>query len=70
MVGHARLRIDFHPDGVLGVDVACELIGVRIMPWAPKVLNFDDLVSQALVLPAATKAKVKFRQNLAKADDF
>ena len=44
MVGHARFRIDFHPEGVLGVDWGIELIGVRIMPWAPKVLNLGQLL--------------------------
>jgi hypothetical protein len=27
-----------------GVDVTCERIGVRIMLWAPKVLNSSDLL--------------------------
>ena len=67
MVGHARLRIDFHPDGVLGVDWGKELIGVRIMLWAPKVLNLGELLRQIRALPVVTKAKVKFRQNLSKA---
>ena len=66
MVGHARLRIDFHPDGVLGVDWGIELIGVRIMLWAPKVLNLGELLRQIRALPVVTKAKVKFRQNLSK----
>ena len=37
--GHARFRIDFHPEGALGVDWGIELIGVRIMPCVPKDLN-------------------------------
>jgi hypothetical protein len=44
MVGHARFRTDFHPEGVLGVDWGIELIGVRIMPYAPKVLNLGYLM--------------------------
>ena len=60
MVGHARFRIDFHPDGILGVDWGCELIGVRIMPWAPKVLNLAELLDRSWALPVTTKAKVKF----------
>jgi hypothetical protein len=43
MVGHARFRTDFHPEGVLGVDCGIELIGVRIMLWAPKVLNLRGI---------------------------
>ena len=66
MVGHARFRIDFHPEGVFGVDWGIELIGVRIMLWAPKVLNLGELLRHRGSLPIATKAKVKFRQYLAK----
>jgi hypothetical protein len=44
MVGHARFRTDFHPEGVLGVAWGIELIGVRIMPYAPKVLNLGYLM--------------------------
>jgi hypothetical protein len=46
IVGHARFRMDFHPAVFFGfgVDVTCERIGVRIMLWAPKVLNFSDLL--------------------------
>jgi len=39
MLGHARFRMDFHPADAVGVAWGCELIGVRIMPSAPKVLN-------------------------------
>ena len=61
MVGQARLRMDFHPDWVLGVGWACDLISVRIMPWAPKVLNLGELLRTARTLPISAKAKVKFR---------
>ena len=44
MVGHARFSIDFHLEGVLGVDWGIELIGVRIMPCAPKLLNLGYLL--------------------------
>jgi hypothetical protein len=72
MVGHARFRIDFHPAESFGfgVDVTCEHIGVRIMLWAPKVLNFDDLLGQTGPLPITAEAKVKFRQNLPKTLNF
>ena len=50
IVGHARFRIDFHPEGVLGVDWGIELIGVRIMPWAPKVLNLREITLLWMVL--------------------
>jgi len=36
------LRIAFHPDVALGVTWGCELIGIRIMPMAPKVLNLGN----------------------------
>ena len=70
MVGHARFRIDFHLEGGLGVDWGIELIGIRIMPCAPKVLNLDYLLCENRTLPVAAEAKVKFRQHLAKARDF
>ena len=70
MVGHARFRIDFHLEGVLGVDWGIELIGVRIMPCAPKVLNLRYLLCENGSLPVAAEAKVKFRQYFAKAHDF
>ena len=70
MVGHARFRIDFHLEGVLGVDWGIELIGIRIMPYAPKVLNLGYLLCENGPLPVAAEAKVKFRQCLAKARDF
>jgi hypothetical protein len=44
MVGQARFSIDFHPDWAFGVDWGSELIGVRIMLWAPKVLNLGELL--------------------------
>ena len=69
-MGHARFRIDFHPEGAFGVDCADELIGVRIMLWAPKVLNLGELVRPTGSLPIAAKAKVKFGQNLAKSLNF
>ena len=39
IVGQAPLRIVFHPWMAFGVIWGCELIGVRIMPCEPKVLN-------------------------------
>ncbi len=54
------MRMDFHPDWVFGVGWTCELISVRIMPWAPKVLNLGELLRPAGILPVATEAKVKF----------
>ena len=70
IVGHARFRIDFHPEVVFGVDWGNELIGVRIMLWAPKVLNLGELLRQASTLPVTAKAKVKFGQDLTKALNF
>ena len=66
MVGHARFKIDFHPDGVFALDWGRELIGVRIMLWTPKVLNLGELLRQTSPLPVTTKAKVKFGQDLTK----
>ena len=60
MLGHARFRIDFHPEGFFGVALADELIGVRIMVWAPKVLNLGYLLPWSGFSPVSTKAKVKF----------
>ena len=70
MVGHARFRIDFHLEGVLGVDWGIELIGVRIMPCVPKVLNLRYLLIENGSLPVTAKAKVKFGQDLTKALNF
>jgi hypothetical protein len=39
IVGQARLRADFHPEGGFGVDSECKLIGIRIMPSGYKPLN-------------------------------
>ncbi len=64
------MRMDFHPDWVFGVGWAGELISVRIMPRAPKVLNLGELLRLARALPMTAEAKVKFRQNSAKSDDF
>jgi len=36
------LRIAFHPDVAFGVVWGCELIGIRIMPTASKVLNLGN----------------------------
>ena len=44
MVGHARFRTDFHPEGLFWVAWGIELIGVRIMPWTAKVLNLGELL--------------------------
>jgi len=60
IVGQARLRMDFHLDWGLVLGWACELISVRIMLWAPKVLNLGELLRAAGVLPITAKAKVKF----------
>ena len=62
--------MDFHPDWVLEVGWACELISVRIMPRAPKVLNLGELLRAARASPMIAKAKVKFRQNSAKSLNF
>jgi hypothetical protein len=39
IVGQARFKKTFHPGWVCEADWGCELIGVRIMLWVPKVLN-------------------------------
>jgi len=52
MVGQARLRMDFHPDWILVLGWACELISIRIMLWAPKVLNLGELLQTTRPLPA------------------
>jgi hypothetical protein len=52
--------MDFHPEGVFGVDWGCECIGIRIMPKRSKVLNLGEFPPQLLTLPVSTEAKVKF----------
>ena len=48
MVGQARLRMAFTRDGLFVVGGTFKFISVRIMPWAPMVLNLGGITSKSL----------------------